>query len=80
MKLQDFIKDLFSQPAADGYEIGRIEVGVSIDGANDIVVDDGRNPSCAKVVIVPTVDEAVQAVRDAQKDVSKDIWEGVDEV
>lgn len=26
------------------------------------------------------VDEAVQAVRDAQKDVSKDIWEGVDEV
>ena len=26
------------------------------------------------------VDEAVQAVKDAQDDVSKNIWEGVDEV
>ena len=34
MKLQDFLKDLFSQPAVEGYEIGRVEIDVSVSDNN----------------------------------------------
>ena len=48
MKLQDFLKELFSQPAVDGYEISRLEV--DIDVVDDILYVAGG--SCSKVVIV----------------------------
>ena len=52
MKLQDFLKDLFAQPEVEGYEIGRVEIDVSISDDNLIYSVGGDNP-CAKVVIVP---------------------------
>lgn len=40
MILQDFLEDLFSQPAVKGYEIDRLEVDISIRESNPM---DGKS-------------------------------------
>ncbi len=55
MKLQEFLKELFSQEHVDGYEIGRLEVNVSPYGAKtDVLMVCEDSVSCAKIIIVPT--------------------------
>ena len=52
MKLQDFLKELFNQPAVDGYEIGRLEVGITVN--NDILyVGEDTACECATITIIP---------------------------
>jgi hypothetical protein len=57
MKLQDFIKELYSQPAVEGFELGCVEIDIGADfikSESSWVLTVGEMPPCAKITITPT--------------------------
>lgn len=52
MKLQDFIKELFSQNAVEGYQLEYVEIDVCVVDEQLYV---GGDSPCAKITIAPEV-------------------------
>ncbi len=58
MKLEEFVKELFSQSAVEGYMLGSVEINLGLyenvtDNKTDLVVTDVAN-SYAKITIIPS--------------------------
>ena len=54
MELKDFVKEVFNQESAEGYQLECVEISVIVRDGKVCIVEDGESVSSAKITITPS--------------------------